>query len=349
MDNLFRYVLSADRTRAEYQVIGNSRKGQEIAALKIGSGPKKISLIGGMHADEPAGPLLLRYFCGYLSKLEADHPLLKAFTWWIVPHGNPDGEVQNSNWFHHTNHLPDIGSYLANRKRELPGDDMEFGFPRNKADTEVRPENRAIYDWWCAEPEPFSLHVSLHGMGFAGGCWFLLQPESKWDLSELQKHCSRASSKLEYVLHDVERQGEKGFNRIAPGFCTHPTSKTMTAHFVELNDDSTAKLFRPSSMETICSFGGNPLTLVSEIPLFILPGVGLELGPPDPVAVQWKEQLEVWGIELKEGLSPELLNIRAEASGITPIPYDHQMQLQWALIVAGMKTVAEGEMSVIDL
>ena len=48
----------------------------------------------------------------------------------------------------------------------------------------------------------------------------------------------------------------------------------MAAYFEDRADDDTAAKFRPSSMETIRSFGGDPLTLVSEVPLFVLPGVG---------------------------------------------------------------------------
>lgn len=348
MLNLFRSIISANRKSAKTIDIGISRTGLPIAAGRWGSGQKKISLIAGMHADEPAGPLLLRYLSGYLSNLPESHPLLKEFSWWIVPHGNPDGEEKNALWYHHADHVAEVGPYLRYRVRELPGDDLEFGFPRNKDDNEARPETTAIYNWWLSDSAPFSLHMSLHGMGFAGGCWYLLQPDSSWMQSDIQRYCTGETAKLHYVLHDVERNGEKGFTRIAPGFCTHPTSVAMKEYFLAQGDSTTAALFRPSSMETIRSFGGNPLTLVSELPLFILPGVGLEPGPPDPVAVQWHEQIALWGKEIGEGISPEMINVRADASGINAMPFNHQMQLQWTFLVAALETVAKKEMSVID-
>ena len=41
----------------------------------------------------------------------------------------------------------------------------------------------------------------------------------------------RQVGELGYVLHDVERGGEKGFHRIDEGFTTRPDSRAMKAHF----------------------------------------------------------------------------------------------------------------------
>ena len=41
----------------------------------------------------------------------------------------------------------------------------------------------------------------------------------------------------------------------------------MTQFFLDRQDELTARKFRPSSMETIRSVGGDPLTLVTEMPL----------------------------------------------------------------------------------
>jgi hypothetical protein len=338
----FSAILGANRKSAELTQIGLSRGGLPILASRFGSGSRRISLLGGMHADEPVGPLFLRYFCAYLSSLPESDPLLSEYTWWIVPHGNPDGELLNSSWFKSTAFAGTVGDYLAFAQRELPGEDLEFGFPRAPDDADARPETSAIYRWWHTDSAPFSLHVSLHSMGFAGGAWFLLPPQeiSSLKMEIIQSVCNNEAATLGYVLHDVERNGEKGFRRIAPGFCTHPTAVSMAEFFLARSDDETARKFRPSSMETISAFGGNPLTLVSEIPNFILPGVGLEIGPPDIIAEQWKERIFLWRDVLQHGASPESISLQAEATGIVAVPYDHQMQLQWALIVAGLEAIA---------
>ncbi len=161
--------------------------------------------------------------------------------------------------------------------------------------------------------------------------------------------CSERTRALGYALHDVERRGEKGFFRIARGFCTRPDSRYMREHFLSLGDTETAARFRPSSMETIRAEGGDPLTLVSEMPLFITPGVGEEIGPPDPAALAWRERLEGWRHRLLEaaGTAREMeaastaQEIEAEAreAGLRPMPVDDQMRLQWAMIVSGLEQV----------
>ena len=45
----------------------------------------------------------------------------------------------------------------------------------------------------------------------------------------------------------------------------------MVAYFQERGEAETAALFRPSSMEYMRQLGGDPFTLVSEMPLFLRP------------------------------------------------------------------------------
>ena len=87
----------------------------------------------------------------------------------------------------------------------------------------------------------------------------------------MRERLRRRVRELGYRLHDVDRGGEKGFHRIDEGFTTRPDSRAMAAHFEALGDPATAALFRPSSMEYVRSLGGDPLTLVSEMPLFLVP------------------------------------------------------------------------------
>ena len=130
--------------------------------------------------------------------------------------------------------------------------------------------------------------MSLHGMAFAAGPWYLIEPAWADRSVMIIEKCGAATSAMGYRLHDVERHGEKGFTRIARGFCTRPDSVAMAAHFHDLGDDATASLFRPSSMETIRAMGGDALTLVSEMPLFTLPGVGDTIEPVDAAAEKWR-------------------------------------------------------------
>jgi hypothetical protein len=90
----------------------------------------RLSLLAGCHADEPVGPRLLRRLVGFLGRLPADDPLLTEYEWWVMPHINPDGARRNLSWQRDGADLYDLPAYLAGVVRELPGDDIEFGFPR---------------------------------------------------------------------------------------------------------------------------------------------------------------------------------------------------------------------------
>jgi hypothetical protein len=279
-----------------------------------------------------------------LNRLPHADPILTDYEWWIIPHVNPDGAQRNRGWQRDNANSYDLIEYLANVVRELPGDDIEFGFPHDTQDDEARPENRAAYDWWRSTSGPFDLHLSLHGMAFAAGPWFLIEAEWKDRCELLKQRCRDHVRELGYELHDVERQGEKGFFRIDRGFCTRPDSRFMREHFVARGDEDTAKLFRPSSMETIRSLGGDPLTLVSEMPLFITPGVGKQVGPPDPTAEEWKTRIEDWRAELESGGDSATVAAEAAAQGLQAMPIRDQMKLQWAFISAGIEQ-AELELS----
>jgi hypothetical protein len=276
-----------------------------------------------------------------MSSLPDNDPLLTEYEWWIVPHINPDGAMRNRLWSSSYEEQYELAPYLAQRVRELPGDDIEFGFPRDRSDTEARPENRAVYDWWQSADGPYALHVSLHGMGFSAGPWFLI--EAAWEdrCSELKQQCITRVEEKGYTLHDVQRHGEKGFFRLGRGFCTRPDSRYMQKHFLELGDEETAALFRPSSMETMRAFGGDPLTLVSEMPLFITPGVGEQLGPPDPVAQQWKDRIDGWTSMLASGTAEaDYVSAQAQELGLQAMPVRDQMDLQLTFIAAGMEQIA---------
>ncbi len=326
-------------------LLGHSREGRPVLGHRFGRGPLRVSLLAGCHADEPAGPRLLRHLAAFMAELEPSDPLLERAEWWIVPQANPDGEHRNLSW-----QLPqgrdalddahDVAAFLRGREREEPGDDMEFGFPRELSDRDARPQNRAIHRWWRSADGPFHLHVSLHGMAFSAGPWFLLDPAWVERTGPVRRRLEDAVRGLGYRLHDVERKGEKGFHRIAPGFATRPSAAAMRDHFLEKGDEDTAERFRPSSMEIIRRLGleqgADPLTMVTEMPLFIIPGVGRELGPPDPAAVEWNARIAGWQEELAAGADPDRVRRAAAEAGLAGVPLRHQLTLQWVCIAAGV-------------
>ena len=310
--------------------IGASREGRDLVAYRFGRGHHRVSLIAGCHADEPVGPAMLDRLAAYLARLPRSAPPVAEITWYLVPHVNPDGEARNRAWVgERLGAEIDLARYLRRAVRELPGDDVEFGFPRSPEDSGARPENRAGADF-LRPGAPFALHASFHGMAFAAGPWFLL--EGVWaERTTAMREALRARVReLGYRLHDVDRGGEKGFRRIDEGFTTRPDSQAMAAYFEALGDPATAALFRPSSMEHVRSLGGDPLTLVSEMPLFLAPPE-LYRGR-DPVRPD--EIVELYHLAL--GGAPETVRARARELGVRPMPVADQMRLQLEYLAAGL-------------
>ncbi len=321
-------------------VIGFSMKSRPLVGYTLGTGKKKVSLIAGNHADEPVGPLLLKKLISYLSILDSEHKLLQDYSWWIVPHGNPDGEAKNLKWYSYKDQFTDLPNYLLNVERELPGRDIEFGFPIEGSIVPLRPENKAVYDFWRSSKSPFDLHVSLHGMQATYGPWFLIDESWIDRTKDFRTQCAQRAKQLGYELYDLDRSGEKGFKRIAEGFCTRPDSKAMRQHFLALDDIETANQFHASSMESIRSLGGDCLTLVTEMPLFLYPKKKRKLKWPDPFLQEWGNQFAVWKAKLKSSdLSPEECLKEAEKLEVKPMSWNDQMRLQWQMIVAGLTTI----------
>lgn len=323
------------------RAIGRSREGREVTGYMIGNGERHVSLIGGCHSDEPVGPAMLRRLVAHLAALPEDDPLLAGFTWYVVPHVNPYGEKRNAAWSDVTlptaDHLGredrayDLALYLRHVLREKPGDDMEFGFPRNADDTGARPENRAVAAFLAAGA-PFHLHGSFHGMGFASGPWFLIEKEWIDRTAGLRDALRRRVREMGYQPFDVDRGGEKGFFRIDEGFTTRPDSRPMVAYFEERGDLETAAKFRPSSMEYVRSLGGDPFTLVSEMPLFLRPLEAGETGRPDDPRFQAF-------LGRLMGKSPEEVHAEAARVGVRGMPLRDQMRLQLAFLGEALRAI----------
>lgn len=293
--------------------IGRSREGRGILGAVLGSGPRRVSLIGGCHSDEPVGPAMLRRLASHLSS----HPDTRH-TWYIVPHVNPDGEARNAAWSEpgFQAGVFDLGLYLRHAMREKPGDDIEFGFP------DLRPENRAVADFLAAGA-PFSLHGSFHSIAFAPGPWFLIEPAWIDRTAGLRDRLRERVRALGYGLFDVDRGGEKGFRRIDEGFSTRPDSRSMIAWFEQRGDPETAAKFRPSSMEYVRSLGGDPFTFVSEMPLFLRPLPEGDTGrPDDPIYRAWLERVTFSGDDQVRGM-----------------PIRDQMRLQLAFLEEALQAV----------
>ncbi|HQU73070.1 MAG TPA: M14 family zinc carboxypeptidase [Calditrichia bacterium] len=281
--------------RVQWREIGRSEAGRPIHACFLGEGTETVLLAAGAHADEPVGPDTLRLLLlSILGNPERFDPLLRRFRLVMVPHVNPDGEARNQTWIEK---WPDTEVFLKAVHRELPGRDVEFGYPA------MRPENIALAGL-IRELAPLRLYVNLHGMAFSDGVMVLI--ERTWaDRSPLLKDGFRElAAAHSWPLHDHDRMGEKGFLYLGAGFTSTPEGRAMAAHFRRLGDEASAARFHLSSMEWVREQGGDPLCLVTEFPLFMVTrgGPGRQPGiPGDYLAL--KDRLPRWRLDLEKGLS----------------------------------------------
>ena len=332
-------ACGANPDLAQFRVIGTSEEGRQIAGVTLGYGPRLVTLVAGAHADEPVGPETLRMFVleglaarDWLAEGEGLHALFEEFTFRIVPHVNPDGEARNREWMEK---WPDLSAYLAHRVRELPGRDIEFGYPV------MRPENRAaarfLFDY-----EPIALHMSLHGMGFAEGALLLIEKRWGEQADVLKAGFAEAVGNAGLRLHDHDRGGDKGFRYYGPGFWSTPEGTAMRAHFEAAGDHETAEKFFLSSMELAVQTGRDPKTgqtplcLVTELPLFdIAAEYDHEPGIP-ALFNRFKEELPELTLAAQKG---EDLSDRVAPFGLRALDLETAVRLQLRTIELGLEAV----------
>ncbi len=325
-----RACCEAHADLATFEVLVNSEEGRPIYGIVLGAGAQTVSLIAGAHADEPVGPETLRTFVveslGHRQQYEA---LFAAYRFVIVPHINPDGAVRNQPWI---TRWPALSAFLKHVHREKPGRDLEFGFPA------MRVENKLVSTFLRAHA-PMALHMSLHGMAFSDGAMLLVERHWAGERTHvLREGFAQACRDAGLPLHDHNRKGEKGFFYIDPGFTTTPEGAAMRAHFQALQDPVTAARFHDSSMEFVRTLGGDPLCLVTELPLFLV-GPHDARQPGYPAAyLAFKERLP----ELtKQAMHKSDLSTAITPLTVQPLELRTAMRLQLRSIALGLEALSE--------
>lgn len=325
-----RAACAAHPGLAAFHDLGTSEAGRPLYGVVLGRGPRRASLVAGAHADEPVGPETLRTFVLQgLAQRERLAPLFDDWTFVIVPHVNPDGEARNRVWIER---WPSLAASLRHRDREPPGRDVEFGYP------DLRPENRAAAAFW-RQHAPFAFHASLHGMHAAEGALLLIERHWTFRTQPLRDAFARAARAAGLPLHDHNRKGEKGFFQIEPGFSTTPEGEAMRHFFRAQGDDAMAARFRDSSMEYVRTLGGNPLCLVTELPLFhVEPDADHPPGVPTAY-LAFKDRLARLEARLRAGASDEVVE---EEAGASPLPLRTAMTLQLQTLAFGLDAARDG-------
>ena len=311
-------------------VVGQSESGRGIVGIVVGQGEHLVSLIAGSHSDEPVGSETLMYLAEYLTGDAAQAAELRqAYRFVIVPHVNPDGETLNRAWI---DEWPDPLAYLQHRVREPPGRDVEFAWPNR------RPENVALARL-LADHGPFDLHLSLHGMAMATGGWHLIERHGVDRTAELRRQYAAAMSDVGLELFDWDRGGDKGFEYIEPGFATTPRGAAMREHFLAEGDTETAALFGDSSMEYVRSLGGDPLCMVTELPLFVLRGGTIDDEPGKPHRYfAFKERLDQAGDAIVGDDIDRLADLMGDYA-LEAMPIDRAVRLQLRAIALGLEAI----------
>lgn len=305
-------------------VLGQSRGGQDLFGYTVGSGTLAVSITAGCHADEPVGPMTAQMLPHLLHSYAPD--LLERFTFRAVPQMNPDGADRNRPWFSRT---PDFLTYLAHAHRELPGDDVEFGFSEGP---EARPECRAAIPFLWRH-SPVVAHFSLHGMAWAEGAWYLLNAPWAGRSGALREQLRDITAAEGMGFHEIDRKGAKGFSRIAEGFATTPSSVAMREFFEEAKDPEMAAKFLPSSMEVAMVTGDDPLCMVSELPLFLL---NVPPSLDDPILFRFRDALN----DARGAGDEAALEHLIDTFQITGVPLESQVRLQFAMMVCALDQVA---------
>lgn len=319
----------ADHPRATWHELGTSEEGRPIHAAVLGNGPFTVSLIAGNHADEPVGPETLRTLIERgLQEGSPLTPWLDRVQFVVVPHANPDGEARNRPW---VANWPSLEAYLQHVEREPPGRDLEFGFP------DMRKENRIVATF-LEQHSPIALHMSLHGMAVSEGAMLLINRPWTFRTQPLRDGFREAARATGLRMHDHNRKGEKGFFYIEPGFTTTPRGDAMRTFFQAQGDETMATRFRQSSMEFVMGLGGDPLCLVTELPLFVIYN-----HEPTPGVPERYLALKSQFVEAKQRLAQgQPIDDLIAPFDMEPLPLPTAMQLQLHALELGLRTVTGG-------
>jgi hypothetical protein len=312
---------------ATLRELGPSEEGSMLYGITLGTGDHSVSLLAGNHADEPVGPETLRAFVlNALANRNKMEPWLRHYTFVIVPHVNPDGEARNRDWIER---WPDLTAYLQHAVREKPGRDLEYGYP------DMRPENEHV-SAFLREHGPYAMHASLHGMSTSEGALLLINRDWTFRTQTLRDEFRAAVEAEGMRMHDHNRKGEKGFFWIEPGFQTTPRGDAMRTFFRAQDDSETARQFHDSSMEFVMGLGGDPLALVTELPLFLVKNEDPTPGHPDRY-LALRERLPTVKARLQRG---EDVDDLLAPFDLRMVPLNTAMRLQLQALELGLNAAA---------
>lgn len=165
----FRRLAQDFPERAALFVYGQSRQGERLWGLRLGSGPRRVLAYAFPQPDEPLGGLVLLR----LARRALEDDRARQATWVLLPCVDPDGARRNEAWF--TRPL-DLAAYARNAFRPAEGEQVEWSCESRDPAwpwERVLPETQALQTLLDDFPELlFPLHNAL-----LGGAYAFLSPE----------------------------------------------------------------------------------------------------------------------------------------------------------------------------
>ncbi len=246
--------------RAEWMVIGQSRRGEDIPALRIGDGERVALLFAMPHPNEPIGSMMLEFLSW---RLASDPDLVQSlgYTWYMVKCIDPDGTRLNEGWFKGPFTLP---HYARHYYRPPSNRQIEWTFPVDYKtlhfDTPL-PETRALMNL-IREVHP-SLLYSLHNSGF-GGAYFYVSGAC----TPLYDAFASLVAGQGLPLHRGEPE-LPFMTEYAPAVFQVPTAADIYDYYGKHSDQDPATLFHAgTSSFDYASRTGKAFGLVCELPYF---------------------------------------------------------------------------------
>ncbi len=166
--------------------IGESERGRELHALKVGNGEYTAILIGFPHPNEPIGSLT----CDMLSQQLAEDDDLREnldFTWYFIKAADIDGAILNEGWF---KGKYDTMKHMLNFYRTPGNKQIEWSYPVSYKnftwDTPAKETQSIMHLMEEVKPD---FVYSLHNSAFGGVYFYVSDP------------CAR----MYQTLHDLVR------------------------------------------------------------------------------------------------------------------------------------------------
>ena len=261
--NQLRQLAQAQPDRMALFVYGQSCAGEPLLALRIGEGPRRILAYAFPQPDEPLGGLVILQL---VRRLLQEAALCQGATWTLLPCVDPDGARRNEGWF--TQPL-ELAAYAGRHFRPPEGEQVEWSFPSSDPAwpwESVLPEARALQAL-IDEERPQSL-FPLHN-ALLGGAYAFVSPEAAslgpslagvWEALGLPTHRGEAELPFAQV--------------IGTGVFRLPDLGEMAAALARQGIVDPASLLACGASPYL--YGrryGQVLTIVPELPLFVVPGI----------------------------------------------------------------------------